>query len=97
MNPMVELQEAFNLVSNPNTQSIRNGEALLKKLKTNNTNYPIFLLNYMKDSNNFEGKLRAAIELRIWTEDYKVTIHFSIGIRRVSEIIFQRNHWGSQI
>lgn len=88
MNPMIELQEAFNLVSNPNTQSIRNGEALLKKLKTNNINYPMFLLNYMKENNNFEGKLRAAIELRIWTEDYKVTLHFSIGIRRVSEIIF---------
>lgn len=78
MNLTNELQQAFNLVSNPNNQLIQNGEAMLKKLKMN-ADYPLHLLKYMKENHNNVGQLRAAIELRIWCEDYKVPILSNLG------------------
>lgn len=45
----------------------------LAKLK-NNVEYPLLLIAYMKDSFVFDSKLRAAIELKLWCEKYKVFV-----------------------
>jgi len=44
-----ELNSAFQLVSQPNNQSIKQGEALLSQLKKNNF-YPLGLLAYMENN-----------------------------------------------
>ena len=68
----VQLNTAFKLVSQPNNQSIKEGEHLLNLLKKDKT-YPIALLHYMNSSNiGPDGKLRAAIELKLWCEFFKV-------------------------
>ncbi len=83
-----ELEHAFSLVSRQNNQSIKEGEALLNKLKSN-IDYPILLLSYLKDSITYEGKLRAAIELRIWSDNYKVLIYIVRIWNNFSEPLIQ--------
>jgi hypothetical protein len=48
---MHELNQAFNLVSQANNQSIKNGESILKRLQTNPT-YPLLLIEFMKQSSS---------------------------------------------
>jgi hypothetical protein len=61
-----ELSRAFQMVSQPNNAIIKEGTNLLASLKKDNI-YPLALLQYMNNSAiSDEGKLRAAIELRIW-------------------------------
>lgn len=60
-------------MAQPNNQAIKQGEHLLGLLKKNQT-YPIALLHYMNSQSVAnEGKLRAAIELKLWAQSYKVT------------------------
>lgn len=68
----VELNKAFHLVSQPNNQAIKEGENMLNFLKKDQ-GYPIALLQYMNaPAVPPEGKLRAAIELKLWCEFFKV-------------------------
>lgn len=53
------------MVSQPNTQSIKQGESLLSQLKKNSF-YPLGLLAYMENNQAFEAQMRAAIELKLW-------------------------------
>lgn len=68
-----ELEYAFDLVSKPDNSLIKQGQNQLHKLKSN-TNYPMLLLSYLKDSIGYDGKLRASIQLRIWCDNYKVHV-----------------------
>lgn len=60
-----DLEYAFDLVQQYDNQSIKKGESIIAKLKSN-IDYPILLLTYMSQCDQYNGKLRAAIELRIW-------------------------------
>lgn len=67
-----ELEHAFSYFEQHDNQSIKSGEALLSKLRSI-IDYPILLLTFMRNTDTKVGKLRAAIELRIWCENYKVS------------------------
>lgn len=59
-------------MAQPNNQAIKQGENLLGLLKKNQA-YPIALLHYMNSQSvTNEGKLRAAIELKLWAQSFKV-------------------------
>ena len=56
-----ELNRAFELVSQPNTAAIKQGEGLLQHLKKN-SQYPLGLLHYIGTAQTKDdGKLRAAV------------------------------------
>lgn len=55
-----DLNQVFQLVSQSNTNTIKQGEARLDQLKKNNY-YPMGLLVYMNNYQNTTGQLRAAI------------------------------------
>jgi hypothetical protein len=61
-----ELNQAFQLVSQANNHSIKQGEQILALLKKDKS-YPLALLHYMNSSNvSIDGKKRASIELKLW-------------------------------
>lgn len=54
------------------TQAIKQGENMLQHLKKNNQ-YPLGLLHYIDNPNTpDDSKLRAACELKLWCEYFKV-------------------------
>ena len=56
-----ELNKVFELVSQPDNQTIKQGEQLLEQLKKN-SQYPLALLAYIHNPNIHDvGKLRATI------------------------------------
>jgi hypothetical protein len=55
-----DLNQAFQLVSQPINAVIKQGEAKLNQLRKN-SHYPMGLLVYMNNHQNTEGQLRAAI------------------------------------
>lgn len=72
-----ELSRAFQMVSQPDNLVIKQGEHLLASLKKEGA-YPLALLHYINNpAISDEGKLRAAIELRLWCQYYKVLLHQS--------------------
>lgn len=64
-----ELEHAFELVGNGS--SVKAAENMLGKLRRS-FEYPMLLISYLNESQSFNGKLRAAIELKIWCDAYKV-------------------------
>ena len=69
----INLPNAFSLVSQPNSNLIKQGEQMLAILKKSEE-YPLSLINFMNNpAVSPEGKLRSAIELKLWCEHFKVT------------------------
>lgn len=64
-----ELQQAFEMTSDG--KSVKAAEQILNRLRTV-PEYPTLLLTYLNESQMFNGKLLAAIELKIWCDAYKV-------------------------
>lgn len=65
-----ELNRAFQLVSQPDNSRIKEGEIILGSIKKQ-IMYPLSLLQFMNNASaGAEGHLRAAIELRIWCQNY---------------------------
>lgn len=58
-----KLEQAFDLVSVSDNQSLRKGEALLDTL-SQTQDYPSLLLSYLSGDHDIDNKIKAALQLR---------------------------------
>lgn len=64
-----ELEQAFEMANYGS--SVKAAEEILGRLRKA-PEYPLLLLSHLNEAPTFNGKLKAAIELKIWCDAYKV-------------------------